>query len=222
MKRITRPAKMALSFFALSILCVFAVSGCVSSSKYADLENQYATMEQKNAELEKKIAAAENEKAKLASEKDEQERVMNAIIDRLKNEMAEKTARIEMLEGKLVLTIVERLFFESGSAEVSRQGRDILARIASTLKSARGQEIRVVGHADSIPIGKKLSTTYLSNWELSTARATAIIQILQWGYGIAPERLVAEGVAHYRPLVMETKENRGSNRVVQIVLKAMN
>ena len=126
-----------------------------------------------------------------------------------------------MLEERLKITLVEKLFFKSGSAEVNQKGREILSRIAPTLQNANDQEIRIVGHADSIPIGKKLSVTYLSNWELSTARATAIIQILQWGYGMNPERLVAEGVAHYRPLVMKTNENRASNRVVEIILTGM-
>lgn len=211
--------KMMLTIFITSILSVFVLSGCVSSKKYADLENRCAA-EQK--ELQQKIARAEEENSKLAQQKAQQERIMNAMTYRLKSEIEEKNARIEMLEGKLVLTLVEELFFESGSAEVNTKGRDILERIAPTLKNADNQEIRVVGHADSVPIGKKLSTTYLSNWELSTARATAIIQILQWGFGIPPQRLVAEGVAHYRPLVMETEDNRASNRVVQIVLKPMN
>jgi chemotaxis protein MotB len=219
MERTTTIAKTLLTVLTVSALLLFVVSGCVSSKKYADLENRSAATER---ELQQKIASAEEENAELAQQKEQQKRVMSAIIIKLRSEIAEKTAKIEMLEKKLVLTIVEELFFASGSAEVNHQGRDILERIAPTLKNAENQEIRIVGHADSVPIGKKLSATYPSNWELSTARATAIIQILQWGYDIEPQRLVAEGVAHYRPLVMETEENRASNRVVQIVLKAMN
>ena len=157
----------------------------------------------------------------LAKEKNEQERVMKEMIESLKAEIEDKTVQIEMLEKRLRITIVDRLFFASGSAEVNSTGQDILARIAPSLQNAENQEIRIVGHADSVPIGKKLSATYLSNWELSTARATSIVRILQWGYDIAPERLVAEGVAQYRPLVMETVENRASNRVVEIILTSM-
>jgi chemotaxis protein MotB len=197
-----------------SLLLCFIVSGCVSSRNYRDLENRCATME-----LE--LAQAKEDKARLAKQKEEQEELMNRIIESLKEEIENKFAEIEMLEERLNITLVEKLFFESGSAEVKQKGRDILLRIAPTLKIAENHEIRIVGHADSIPIGKKLSATYLSNWELSTARATAIIQILQWGYGINPERLVAEGVGHYRPLVMETTENRASNRVVEIILSGM-
>ena len=131
-----------------------------------------------------------------------------------------RTTSRDVIIGGL-LGVCVNLFFASGSADVTGRGSDILARIAPTLQNAENQAIRIIGHADSIPIGKKLSATYPSNWELSTARATAIIQILQWGYGIRPERLVAEGVAHYRPLVMETNENRASNRVVEIILTAM-
>lgn len=197
-----------------SLLLCFIVSGCVSSRNYRDLENSCAKME-----LE--LTQAEEDKARLVKQKKEQEELMNRVIESLKEEIEYKFAEIEMLEERLKITFVEKLFFKSGSAEVNQKGREILSRIAPTLKNAEDQEIRIVGHADSIPIGKKLSATYLSNWELSTARATAIIQILQWGYGINPERLVAEGVAHYRPLVMETDENRASNRVVEIILTPM-
>ena len=213
--------KRILLGLALSLMTVFIISGCVSSRKYQDLEKNYATTQQDNAALQREVEQVRAQNAQLAQQKAEQEKIMNEMIASLKAELADKSIEIQQIKDKLVLTIVDRLFFESGSAEVNREGRDILARIAPTLKNADSQEIRVVGHADSIPIGEALSAKFLSNWELSTARATAIIQILQWGYNIAPQRLVAEGVGHHRPVVMETNKNRAFNRVVEIVLTKM-
>ena len=126
-----------------------------------------------------------------------------------------------MIEKRLRVTAVEKLFFESGSADVKPRGRAILDKIAATLKDAENMEIHVKGHADQLPPGESISKKYPSNWELSVGRATAIIQVLQWGYKIDPKRMVAEGVAHYRPLVMETAGNRAMNRVVEISLTMM-
>jgi len=212
---------MPLVIFSSSILLVFAVSGCVSSKKYETLESRYALMEDRNAALENVVARARADNEKLARQKQEQERVMNEIIESLKAEVAAKSVEIKILQKKLVVSIEDRLFFASGSAEVNREGKDILKRLAPILKKAENQEIRVLGHTDSVPIGKDLSEKFLSNWELSTARATSIIQILQWGYDIGPERLVAQGVAHHRPLIEETEETRATNRVVEIILTPM-
>lgn len=221
MESIKTLSKMMLVILSSSILLVFAVSGCVSSKKYQALENQYASMEDRNAALEQEVAKARADNAKLARQKEEQERIMEDIIKSLDAEVAAKSAEIKMLQQKLVVSIEDRLFFASGSAEINGEGRDILKRLAPVLKKAENQEIRVLGHTDSVPIGKNLSTKFLSNWELSTARATAIIQILQWGYGIDPERLLAQGVAHHRPLIEETEETRATNRVVEIILTPM-
>ena len=222
MKRTKTLSKMILVVLSSSILLLFAVSGCVSSKKYQDLEGRYATMEDRNAALEKELTQTRADKEKLAQQKAEQERIMEDIIKSLEAEVAAKDAEIKMLKGKLVVSIEDRLFFESGSAEINSEGRDILKRLAPILQKARDQEIRVLGHTDSVPIGKNLSDKYLSNWELSTARATAIIQVLQWGYKIDPQRLVAQGVGQHRPLVDESEANRGANRVVEIILTPMN
>ncbi len=214
------------TWVTLSALClVFIAGGCVSSSKYKALESQHMMLQEENRELNartislnEELTQVRDQNAILAQQKRDQERLMNQMLENLKTEVANKSIQIDMMEESLQLKAIEKLFFQSGSAVVSRQGRSILARLAPTLKEAKDKEIRIIGHADQIPIGAKLAEKYPSNWELSTARATAIAQILQWGYGIDPKRIVAQGVAHYRPLVMETEKNRATNRVVEIVL----
>jgi chemotaxis protein MotB len=200
----------------------------VSTTQYQDLETQYTTLQEENRTVEarnmslnEELTQVKDQNTKLAHLRKEQEVMMNQMMNDLKAEVANKSVQISMYEETLRVKVVEKLFFSSGSAVVSRQGRKILARIAPTLKQAQDQEIRIIGHADQLPPGDKLSQKYPSNWELSTARATAIVQMLQWGYGIDPKRLVAEGVAHYRPAVIETKRNRATNRFVEIVLTAM-
>jgi chemotaxis protein MotB len=212
----------------LVLLLIFAIGGCVGSSKYKALESQHAmlqeenrTIKARNMTLNEELTQVRDQNAKLAQQKRDQEAIMNQMMDSLKTEVANKSVQISLIEDSLKVKALDKLFFNSGSAEISRHGRSVLARIAPTLKEAKDQEIRIIGHADQLPPGDKLSEIYPSNWELSTARATAIVQVLQWGYDIDPKRLVAEGVAHYRPAIMETTLNRGSNRFVEIVLTSM-
>lgn len=218
--------KTGIAFF--SVLLIFSITGCVSSEKYESLESQY-NLCQKNLNQVKEKAdnlVQENdnllqEKESLLQEKSELEQVKKQIVEDLESEISEKSVRIQILEDNLRVTAVEKLFFESGSADVKKQGKAILDKIAQTLKNAQNMEIHIIGHADELPPGKEVSKKYPSNWELSVNRATAIIQVLQWGYGIDPKRMVAQGVAHYRPLVMETDKNRAMNRAVEISLTVM-
>jgi chemotaxis protein MotB len=204
--------KTGLLFF--SVLLIFSISGCVSTEKYETLESSYNLCQQNLTEVQGKADS-------LIHEKNELKQVKNQMIENLETEISEKSVRIQMLEENLRVIAVENLFFESGSADVKKQGKAILAKIAGTLRDSENMEIHVVGHADELPPGEKVSKRYPSNWELSVNRATAIIQILQWGYEIDPKRMSAEGVAHYRPLVMETAKNRAMNRVVEISLTVM-
>ncbi|MFH2057273.1 MAG: OmpA family protein [Pseudomonadota bacterium] len=211
-----------------SVLLILSISGCVSSEKHETLESQYNICQHELSEARKTADTLFQEKANLIQEKDnliqekgKLEQVKNQMIEDLEAEISEKSVQIQMLEEKLRVTAVEKLFFDSGSADVKQQGRAILAKIAGTLKAAENMEIHIIGHSDELPPGEKISKKFPSNWELSTARATSIIHILQWGYGIDPKRMVAEGVAHYRPLVMETAENRAMNRVVEFSLTVM-
>jgi len=211
-----------------SLFFLFILSGCVSTSKYQSLKTEHDLLQDEKVELEEsnrklklETYDLKNKSRDLARLNEDQEQ-MQVEIAELKETIEAKTVQIDSLEDTLKVNLVDKvdkLFFKPGSAEVSREGKMTLARIAPILKDAKDKEIRVVGHCDELPPGTELSKKYRTNWELSVARATAIVQILQWGYGIDPSRMVAEGVAHYKPIDTENKEkDRASNRVVEIFL----
>ena len=213
-----------------SVLLFFFLTGCVvSSSKYQSLEVEHQSLkeetvqlEEDNLQLKDELDELQTASSELTSQKEDQEHNMQKMIDGLQDAVEAKSVEIDVLEDTLQVKLVDRLFFAPGSASMTQEGRKILARIAPILKDAKDHEIRVVGHCDRFPPGANLSKTYPSNWELSASRAIAIIQVLQWGYGIDPARMVAEGVAHYRPQKMENpeKDTRATNRVVEILLTA--
>ena len=228
----------------LFVLSLLVLSGCVSTSKYQALQTEYDSLQtdrdalqtehdalnkEKN-ELQTEVDELQKENIELTSQNESQIEVSQTMIadfkeesqttiDELKEEIDANTDQISALEEKLKDNMVDKIIFESGSAKVTKEGRKILFRIAPILKEAEDKEIHIVGHCDRLPPGAELSKKYRTNWELSTARATAIAQILQWGYGIDPDRMYAVGVAHYRPLDTESeKKISEKNRVVEIFL----
>jgi len=230
----------------LFVISLLVLSGSVRTSKYQALKTEYDSLntdrdalqtehdalnKEKN-ELQAEVDELQNENIELTSQNESQIEVSQTMIadfkeesqttiDELKEEIDANTDQIYVLEEKLKANLVDKIIFESGSAKVTKEGRKILFRIAPILKEAKDKEIHIVGHCDRLPPGEELSKIYSSNWELSTARATAIAQILQWGYEIDPDRMYAVGVAHYRPLDTESeKKISEKNRAVEIFLTA--
>lgn len=113
-----------------------------------------------------------------------------------------------------VIRIKEELLFDQGLARVKPDGRKYLLRIAKYI-AATQSTVRVEGHTDDVPISTR---RFPSNWELSVARATAVLRILVEG-GVPKSRIHAAGFADTRPIVPNTSaENRAMNRRVEIKL----
>ena len=123
--------------------------------------------------------------------------------------------KIEEARGELILRLPERLVFDRGKADINNDGRVALSAIADEVMT-RPIKMRVEGHTDSTPIH---TTQFPSNWELSTARSTAVIQFFIEKKNFEPARLSAAGYAEFHPLAdNETEEGRASNRRVDLVI----
>jgi len=113
----------------------------------------------------------------------------------------------------------ENVFFESGKAELSPRMDEILARITPTLRKLAkdGHDIVVEGHTDDVPIH---NAHFSSNWELSTARATAVVHHMIQSLDMPPEHMAAIGYGQFHPLVAnDTDEHRAKNRRVVFFVK---
>ncbi len=107
------------------------------------------------------------------------------------------------------------VLFDSGSADIKETAIPILTKTGELLKNL-DSEIEVQGHTDNLPINTLL---FPSNWELSTKRATNIVQFFIRNCGVAPEKLTATGNAEFRPVAPnDTEENRQKNRRIDIVV----
>jgi chemotaxis protein MotB len=115
----------------------------------------------------------------------------------------------------IVISLPEAGSFAPGRTELSPAARSALLELALLLRE-RPLHLRVEGHTDDVPIRTE---RYSSNWELSTARATTVVQLLIDEGHLAPGRLAAAGYANHRPRVANTTpEQRASNRRVEIVV----
>jgi chemotaxis protein MotB len=134
----------------------------------------------------------------------------------LQTEIEQGRVELSELKGKLTVKMKDKILFASGSATVGREGLAALAKVAEALRGVQGKVIRVEGHTDDVPIHTPL---YASNWELSTARATRVVQWLIEAGGVPAGRLSAAGYAEYHPRVAnDSVANRARNRRVDIVV----
>jgi len=117
--------------------------------------------------------------------------------------------------GKVYVRLSENLLFPSGSAVVNPIGVDALSKLAAVLNLNSDVSVNIEGHADSIPIRGR----FKDNWDLSTARANAIVRVLTDNYKVNPVRVIASGHSYYDPIESNsTPEGRAKNRRTEIIL----
>jgi chemotaxis protein MotB len=115
----------------------------------------------------------------------------------------------------LVIEIPELAVFDAGRADLSPEARQMMTRLSAVLAGVPNG-LRVEGHTDDTPIA---SPRFQSNWELSTARATAVVDVFVREGGLAPERLSAAGYSQFKPRATNASaEGRARNRRVDIVV----
>jgi chemotaxis protein MotB len=141
------------------------------------------------------------------------------IEERLRQELgtAILSGRIELTRDSrgLVISLPEQATFAIGSAEVTPAAADLIARAAAAVVDAPNS-LRVEGHTDDVPIH---TGRFASNWELSTARASAVIALLIDRVAIPAARLSAAGYAEHHPRVPNTSPgNRARNRRIDLVV----
>jgi chemotaxis protein MotB len=163
---------------------------------------------------------------RLAVEKEKREQELRAaqdtygeLIDKMRSEISRGEVTISELQGKLTVNLVEKILFDSGSAEIKNGGKEVLSKVGTILNDVKDKEIRVEGYSDNLPISPRLQSIYPSNWELSSARAISVVQFLRNTLDVPGERLCASGFAEFRPIAdNSTPEGRSQNRRIQIIL----
>ncbi|OJH37220.1 OmpA/MotB family protein [Cystobacter ferrugineus] len=176
-------------------------------------------LEQKNAELTALNQELARSTKKLAEAKEALEKKSaeyENLSKSLEKEIAEGKVELSELKGRMTVNLKDKILFASGSARVGKEGDAALKKVAEALKGVQGKIIRVEGHTDDVPTDPK--GPFPTNWELSLARAMAVVRALQ-DAGVDPTRLSAAGYGPYQPIAANNSpENRSLNRRIEIVL----
>lgn len=145
---------------------------------------------------------------------DELTQISDLVSEKFTQLINDQMIQVSSNELWLQIELKDSILFSSGSADTSEQAQKIFDEIADILKGY-SNPVQVEGFTDNIPIK---SVKYPTNWELSTARASAIVKYLA-SKGIAPERLSAVGYGEYQPVAAnDTEQGRAQNRRVTIMV----
>ncbi len=176
--------------------------------------------------LREKIAQSPGEQQNA----DKQSESTNIAIQELKNRLAEDLSKQfdpsevfvkDHIDG-LVIGFSSKALFGSGSTRIAGAGQETLKNVVQLLQAQgllKNYRIRVVGHTDTIPVSEKLQKRYPSNWELSTARAAAVVRYLIRDAEVDPAALEAVGASSFQPVsTNDTPEGQAKNRRIEMVL----
>jgi chemotaxis protein MotB len=201
-----------------------------------ELEARIASLGGYVAELEANLVKLGGDKAAMSASYQEALAEQQRLIDEMKKKQAQAQARLETMkallgkfkaliaggklnvrirDGKLMLELPSAVLFESGKSEVSEEGLATLREVAAVLAQIKGREFQVAGHTDNVPVTTK---ALVDNWNLSAARAVAVVRALQ-EMGVPPENLSAAGYSEYSPTVAnDSKVHQAENRRIEIIL----
>jgi len=163
--------------------------------RIAELTEMLDELRNTSAELEAAVSAKEAELAEVRSTQDQ-------LLGELQQEIEAGQVRVERLQDKLRVDVVDEVLFDSGEAVLKSEGKVVLSKVAAVLQKAN-RLVEVQGHTDNVPIRGRLN----------------VVRFLQEETGLPPTRLSALAMSEYRPRGdNETEQGRQTNRRIEILL----
>lgn len=199
----------------------------------ADLKYQYAKLQ---SSLDKSLAAGSQSSvniSKLVDEinasnkfikqlveaKDKSDSLNMALTNKLTRSLTPKESEevnVQVIKGVVYISLADNMLYKSGSYEIGERAGETLSKIAKIITDYKEYDVLVEGNTDNVPISQK---NIRNNWDLSTLRASSVVQALQNQYGVDPARLTAAGRGEYNPIAdNNTAVGRQRNRRTQIII----
>ena len=214
---------------ALTVLLLLGLLGFNSWDKKQQLDRAQRELlaaqtsaskaQNENTDLRDKLTQAQGQIEELRKEKEAAVETHKSLEDEMRAALESKDVTISQLQGKLTVSILDRVLFDSGEADLKPEGTAVLVKIAAILAQHPNLKVHVVGHTDNVPIRATARSRFPSNWELSTARATAAVRFLSEKASVDPRRLGAVGYGEFRPVADNgTPEGRARNRRIAITI----
>ncbi|MBN2340814.1 MAG: OmpA family protein [Deltaproteobacteria bacterium] len=182
--------------------------------KIEELTRQASALEglsqSSSAELKKALA----ELAALKADADARAAEMNNLLKQFKSLIDAGKLKVQMIDGRLVLQLPTDILFKPGKANLSKEGIEAIKEVATVLATLK-KRFQVEGHTDNNPIKNR---HFKNNWELAAARAQGVVDAMIEA-GVPGESLSAASYGEFMPSdTNDTKEGRGNNRRINIVL----
>ncbi len=153
----------------------------------------------------------------LIAAKDAKMQALKTAISNALRNFEGKGLTVEERNGKVYISMENKLLFESGSWAVGTQGRKAVKQLGSVLAENTDIAVLIEGHTDNVPYTGNAQLS--GNWDLSTKRATAIVNILLENGQIDPQNLTAAGRGEFAPVASnDTSDGKGKNRRIEVIL----
>ena len=166
-----------------------------------------------------KLAEREATINKLQAEVDAQNARLQSLLNSVKDALlgfSSDELTVTEKNGKIYVAMSDKLLFESGSAQVNKQGKEALGKLADVLKKQHDIDVFIEGHTDNKPIK---TVQFKDNWDLSVVRATSVVRILTKDYGVNPLQILPCGRGEFMPVDNnESVEGRAHNRRTEIIM----
>jgi chemotaxis protein MotB len=183
-------------------------------------EKALAAETERLEKLKSELQERSNRVAELEGKMSAQQASMGALKDKLSkalNSFQGKGLTVEHKNGKVYVSMENKLLFGSGSWTVGSEGRKAVEEVAKVLADNPDISVLIEGHTDNVPYTGGGAVT--DNWDLSTKRATAIVTIIRENKKVDPKNLTAAGRSEFAPIAPnETAEGKSKNRRIEIIL----
>ena len=184
--------------------------------RIAENETLMEKITERENELADRMARVDELEGLIARQQEAMRNLKEKIADALLN-FEDKGLTVEARDGKVYVSMENKLLFRSGSWTVESEGQKAIEGLASVLADNPDISILIEGHTDNVPYSGK--GPLKGNWDLSTKRATAIVNQLLENPDILPQNLTAAGRGEYLPIAPNsTKAGRAANRRIEVVL----
>jgi chemotaxis protein MotB len=150
------------------------------------------------------------------SKSDSLNMVLTNNLTRSLSQAEMKDVDVQVLKGVVYISLSDNMLYKSGSYEISDQAGATLSKIAKIIMDYSNYDVLIEGNTDNVPIKQ---TNIRNNWDLSTLRASSVVQALQNNYSVDPKRLTAGGRGEYNPIADNTTDaGKMKNRRTQIII----
>ncbi len=221
-KQIWTIAGIITTVFLVAVLALTAVTKSRQTAQIrSELTEAQAAIKRAEAEAkatQERLAESQAKIGELEKEKEAAVQSQQSLEDEMRSALESRDVTISQLQGKLTVNILDRVMFDSGEAQLKPDGEAVLRKVAKILAEHPELKIHVIGHTDNVPIRASARNRFPSNWELSTARAAAVVKYFVEEEKIDPKRFIVSGYGEFKPRFPPTPENRAKNRRVEIIV----